>query len=62
MKKLKFLATLLIVFTLFSSAMVSAQSGKYQPFDRKLSKKDEAWVRKTLKSMTLDEKIGQMFM
>ncbi len=62
MKKLKFLATLLIVFTLFSSAMVSAQSSKYQPFDRKLRKKDEAWVRKTLKSMTLDEKIGQMFM
>ena len=60
--KLKFLAALLIVFALFSAAMVSAQSGKYQPYDRKLSKKDEDWVRKTLKSLTLDEKIGQMFM
>lgn len=60
--KLKFLAALLIVFAFCSSAFVSAQSGQYQPFDRKLSKKDEDWVRKTLKSMTLDEKIGQMFM
>ncbi|MFN0111707.1 MAG: glycoside hydrolase family 3 protein [Blastocatellia bacterium] len=60
--KLKVLAALLIAFALFSSALVSAQSGKHQPFDRKLSKKDEDWVRKTLKSLTLDEKIGQMFM
>lgn len=60
--KLKFLAPLLIALALFSAAMVSAQSGKYQPYDRKLSKKDEDWVRKTLKSLTLDEKIGQMFM
>ncbi|MBS1788182.1 MAG: hypothetical protein JST85_10690 [Acidobacteria bacterium] len=56
------LVALLILVALCSSAAVSAQSGKYQPFDRKLSKKDEAWVRKTLKSMTLEEKIGQMFM
>ncbi|MBP6821935.1 MAG: hypothetical protein KA368_10355 [Acidobacteria bacterium] len=60
--KLKVLMALLIVFALLSPAMVSAQFGKYQPFDRKLSKKDEDWIRKTLKSMTLDEKIGQMFM
>ncbi len=32
----------------------------YQPFGRKLSKKEEAWVRKTLAGMTLEEKIGQM--
>ncbi len=32
----------------------------YQPFGRKLNKKEEAWVRKTLASMTLEEKIGQM--
>ncbi len=60
--KLKVLAALLIAFALFSSVIVSAQQSKYQPFDRKLSKKDEDWVRKTLKSLTLDEKIGQMFM
>lgn len=32
----------------------------YAPYGRKLSKKEEAWVRKTLASLTLDEKIGQM--
>lgn len=32
----------------------------YQPFGRKLTKKEEAWVRKTLAGMTLEEKIGQM--
>ncbi len=60
--KLRVLTALLLVFALCSSAIVSAQSNKHQPFDRKLSKKDEDWVRKTLKSLTLDEKIGQMFM
>ena len=60
--KLRILTVLLIAFALISSAVASAQSSKYQPFDRKLSKKDEDWVRKTLKSLTLDEKIGQMFM
>lgn len=40
--------------------VASAQPSKYQPFDRKLSKKEEDWVRKTLKAMTLDEKVGQM--
>ncbi len=60
--KLRILAALLVLAALFSQTFVAAQSGKYQPFDRKLSKKDEDWVRKTLKSLTLDEKIGQMFM
>jgi len=40
--------------------LASAQSNKYQPFDRKLTKKEEDWVHKTLRSLTLDEKIGQM--
>jgi beta-N-acetylhexosaminidase len=40
----------------------SSSTGKYQPFDRKLSRKDEDWVRKTLRTLTLDEKIGQMVM
>src|SRR5262245_32929001 len=38
----------------------STQTGDNLPFDRKLSRKDEDWVRKTLRSLTLDEKIGQM--
>lgn len=52
----------LTVLALVWSVLVSAQPAKYQPFDRKLSKKDEDWIRKTLKSLTLDEKIGQMFL
>ena len=59
--KLKILAFLLLV-ALFYLPSAATQSKTYQPFDRKLSKKDEDWVRKTLKSLTLDEKIGQMFM
>lgn len=55
------LVSLLSLGLLFS-ALVSAQGNKYQPVDRKLSKQDEAWIRKTLKSLTLDEKIGQMIM
>ncbi len=59
--KLKILAFLFIVaFALSPSA--ATQTNTYLPFDRKLSKKDEDWVRKTLKSLTLDEKIGQMFL
>lgn len=38
----------------------SAPPPTYQPFGRKLSKKEEAWVKKTLAGMTLEEKIGQM--
>jgi beta-N-acetylhexosaminidase len=64
------LAFIAVTQSLFSATAAGSQKfeqvsdslpfGKYQPFDRKLSKKDEAWVRKTLKSLTLDEKIGQM--
>lgn len=60
--RLKVFAGLILVFSLLTSALVTAESNQYQPFDRKPSKKDEAWVRKTLKSLTLDEKIGQMFL
>jgi beta-N-acetylhexosaminidase len=38
------------------------QTGPYQPFDHPLTKKEEKWVRDTLKRMPLDEKIGQMFL
>jgi beta-N-acetylhexosaminidase len=60
--RLKVFAGLILLFSLLTAALVTAQSNQYQPFDRKLSKKDEAWVLKTLKSLTLDEKIGQMFL
>jgi len=52
--------TALLVCGSLTRTLVSAQSIKYAPFDLKLSKKDEEWVRKTLGSLTLDEKIGQM--
>lgn len=54
------------IFTVFLAAavltvtLVYAQTPKYQPFDRPLSRRDEAWVRQTLKSMSIEEKIGQM--
>lgn len=38
------------------------QTKPYQPFDRAITKQEEKWVRTTLKNMTLDEKIGQMFL
>lgn len=57
--KLKILALLLIAALAFVPS-ATTQNKTYQPFDRQLSKKDEDWVRKTLRSLTLDEKIGQM--
>ncbi|HMV85279.1 MAG TPA: glycoside hydrolase family 3 N-terminal domain-containing protein [Blastocatellia bacterium] len=59
--KRKILALLFAVALIFTPA-AATQNNPYQPFDRKLSKQDEAWVRKTLRSLTLDEKIGQMFL
>ncbi|MGE0133490.1 MAG: glycoside hydrolase family 3 protein [Blastocatellales bacterium] len=50
----------LIVFSFLFYPVAFSQKNSYQPFNRKLSSKDEAWVRKTLRSLTLDEKIGQM--
>lgn len=59
--KFKLLA-ILIVLSLALVPSAATQNKVYQPFDRKLSKKDEDWVRKTLRSLTLDEKIGQMIL
>src|SRR5262249_44272695 len=50
----------LLAFAILSGAALSAQSIKREPFSRKLSKQDEDWVRNTLHSLTIDEKIGQM--
>ncbi|MFN7946009.1 MAG: glycoside hydrolase family 3 N-terminal domain-containing protein [Blastocatellia bacterium] len=43
-------------------AFVFAQAPVYPRFDRALTKKEEKWVRETLSRLTLDEKIGQMFL
>ena len=50
------LCSLILVLAAF------AQSKPYQPFDRAITKAEEKWVRETFKKMTLEEKIGQMFM
>jgi hypothetical protein len=50
----------LLAFALLFAPGASTQTGGNLRFDRKLSKKEEEWVRKTLYSFTLDEKIGQM--
>lgn len=55
----------LALFLVGSQTMVSliaARSKGLEPYQRALSRKDEAWVRRTLASLTVDEKIGQMVM
>ncbi|MBO0857932.1 MAG: hypothetical protein J2P21_05650 [Chloracidobacterium sp.] len=51
---------LLLTFVLLIAPAASTQTGGHLRFDRKLSRKEEDWVHKTLRSLTLDEKIGQM--
>jgi beta-N-acetylhexosaminidase len=51
---------LLLAFALLFAPIASTQTGSHPPFGRRLSKQDEDWVRKTLSSLTLAEKIGQM--
>lgn len=51
---------LFLIFAFFINAL--AQSSRYQPTNRELTRDEEKWVRDTLKSLTIDEKIGQMFM
>src|SRR4029453_17686302 len=57
--KLKALA-LLVAFALLCAPLASTQTWSNPSFDRKLTKKEEDWVRKTLRLLTLEEKIGQM--
>ncbi len=59
--KLKLITFFLLASLVFIPA-AATQSKPYQPVDRPLSKKEEKWVRDTLKKMTLDEKVGQMFL
>lgn len=39
-----------------------AQSAPYLPLNRELTKLEEKWVRDTMKQLTLEDKIGQMFL
>src|SRR5215475_8290480 len=57
--KLKVFA-LLVAFAILFAPVASTQTWSNPSFDRKLNKKEEDWVYKTLRSLTLDEKIGQM--
>src|SRR5215475_7365536 len=50
----------LLTFVLLLAPAASTQTGGHLRFDRKLSRKEEGWVHKTLRSLTLEEKIGQM--
>jgi beta-N-acetylhexosaminidase len=52
----------LIAGALLIPSLVGGQSRPYARFDRDLTKNEDKWVRKTLGKLTLDEKIGQMFM
>jgi beta-N-acetylhexosaminidase len=54
--------TVLLAIALIWGPSAATQKKSFQPFDRPLSKKEETWVRKTLRAMTLDEKIGQLIM
>jgi beta-glucosidase-like glycosyl hydrolase len=53
---------LLLIASLLINTIAFAQSSRYQPTNRELTRDEEKWVRDTLKSLPLDEKIGQMFM
>ncbi|HMB29517.1 MAG TPA: hypothetical protein VKS99_15515, partial [Blastocatellia bacterium] len=57
--KLKVIA-LLFASALLFSPLASTQTWSNPSFERKLTKKEEDWAQKTLRAMTLDEKIGQM--
>jgi beta-N-acetylhexosaminidase len=51
---------ILLAFALLFAPLASTQTWSNPSFDRKLTKKEDDWVHKTLRSLTLDEKIGQM--
>lgn len=56
---------LLALFLFIGMSMVSliaARTNDPAPYHRRLSRADEAWVSRTLASLTIDEKIGQLVM
>jgi len=58
---LRNLAFLLAVFTLFGSAAEPRDQSKH-PLARRLERDDDGWSEKTLKNLSLEEKVGQIFM
>lgn len=58
--KIRILTLLLSLALLFAPA-AKTQSKTWQSVDRPLTKKEQDWVRKTMRSMSIEEKIGQMF-
>jgi len=54
-------AAFLLALVLLLQSLAFAQKQTYARFDRELTKKEELWVKKTLTTLKLDEKIGQMF-
>ena len=58
---LRNLAFLLAVFTLFGSAAEPRDQSKH-PLARRVERDDDGWSEKTLKNLSLEEKVGQLFM
>jgi beta-N-acetylhexosaminidase len=58
---LRNLAFLLAVFTLLGSAAEPPDQSK-QALARRVERDDDGWSEKTLKSLSLEEKVGQLFM
>ena len=56
------LLVVLLTLTLFFPPTIFAQPSAYLPTNRELTKDETKWVKDKLKGLTLDEKIGQMFM
>jgi beta-N-acetylhexosaminidase len=52
----------LLAFALLLQALALAPRNAHQRYDRRLTPKEERWVKQTLRALTLDEKIGQMFL
>jgi beta-N-acetylhexosaminidase len=61
LKMLRNLAWLLPVFTLLGSAVEPRAQYKEAPAQR-VERVDDGWAEKTLKSLSLEEKVGQLFM
>ncbi len=60
MKNMRALLTALPLVLVVVLNLFSLERPSYAPFDHKLTKKQEKWVRQTLAVLSLDEKIGQM--
>ncbi len=56
------LIIVLLGFSLLLPSFTLAQSAINQRFDRPLTSKEDNWVHDTLSQLSLDEKIGQMFL